>query len=197
MERSENMNTPERIAERLADRAQIQDALYRWCRAVDRLDYEAIRGVFHPDAVDSHGMFEGGVDGLIGWLRERHRTMPFAMHSISNMLIEFAGRDLALVETYCLVVQRHSAEGAASLAAIAGKEASHGRPVDVLACARYVDRFERREGEWRIAHRKVVWDYVTMNQVPESAAELSGDWTVGRRDAGDYIYRARNEIGLK
>ena len=121
--------------------------------------------------------------------------MPFATHSISNMLIEFAGADSALVETYCLVAQRHSADGAASIAAIAGEGAARGRPIDVLAFARYVDRFERRSGAWRIAHRTVVWDYVSAHEVSD-ASKLSPNWTVGRRDAGDFLHRARAELGL-
>jgi hypothetical protein len=190
------MTNAQYTIERLADRAQIQDVMFRWCRAVDRLDFDAIKAVFHADAVDSHGMFEGGVDALIDWLRERHRTMPFATHSVSNMLIEFSGDDCALVETYCLVAQRHSAEGAASIAAIAGKDAARGRPIDVLAFARYVDRFERRASLWRISHRTVVWDYVTSHEVAESAPQPSRNWTVGRRDSSDFIHRARAELGL-
>jgi len=51
--------------ERLADRAAITDVMYRWCRAVDRLDVEGIRGVFHPDAIDNHGPFIGIVDEVM------------------------------------------------------------------------------------------------------------------------------------
>jgi hypothetical protein len=83
--------------ERLSDRAQIQDLLLRWCRAVDRLDLEAIRGVFHPDAIDHHGAYTGGVDGLIEWIRNRHLTIPFSMHLLGNMLIEFSDSDNAVV----------------------------------------------------------------------------------------------------
>ena len=62
--------------ERVADRLQIQDLIYRWCRSIDRLDFDAMRSVFHPDATDTHGAYDGGVDGLIEWIRERHRTIP-------------------------------------------------------------------------------------------------------------------------
>ena len=48
--------------ERLADRAKIQDLIYRWCRSVDRLDREAMKAVFHEAAFASHGPYIGPVD---------------------------------------------------------------------------------------------------------------------------------------
>ena len=81
----------------------IQDVMYRWCRSVDRLDFELMRSVFHPDAIDNHGAFKGGVEELVAWIRERHRNITFSAHRLGNMLIEFAGPDVALVETYAEV----------------------------------------------------------------------------------------------
>ena len=103
-------NQSDYSVERLADRMQIQDCMYRWCRGVDRLDFESIRSAFHDDAIDRHGVYEGGVDGLVEWIRERHRAIPFSMHLVANMLIEFADRDTAIAETYCLAVQRYPSE---------------------------------------------------------------------------------------
>ena len=45
--------------QRIADRLQITDCMYRWCRSVDRLDFKAMSGVFHPGATDNHGIFVG------------------------------------------------------------------------------------------------------------------------------------------
>src|ERR1017187_6199738 len=71
--------------ERIADRMAIQDALYKWCRAIDRLDYEGMRAAFHPDGTDSHGAYNGGGDGLVEWVRERHKPIPFSSHQVSNI----------------------------------------------------------------------------------------------------------------
>jgi hypothetical protein len=182
--------------ERLADRAEIQDAMYRWCRAIDRLDYDSIRTVFHPDAIDSHGPYEGGIDGLIDWIRGRHDTIQFSMHSISNILIEFAGPDSAIVETYCFAVQRYRAKGKASLDQFTGGEYKAGTAMDLIVCARYVDRFERRAGEWRILHRRVVYDSKMTHEVPEALSKVVPNWTYGQRNKTDYIYRARTVVGL-
>ena len=37
-----------------------------------------------------------------------------------------------------------------------GAKGMEGQGVDLMATARYVDRHEKRNGEWRIAHRSVV-----------------------------------------
>jgi hypothetical protein len=173
--------------ERLADRAAIQDAIYRWCRGVDRLDFEAIRSAFHADAVDHHGAYDGGVDGLVEWIRERHRTIPVSMHFVGNMLIEFTAADEAVVETYCIALQRYPAEARASLVALVGPMSSEeGCASDLLVAARYVDHMTRRDGEWRIQTRKVVFDATTLMEAPREGAQSVLN---GRRDSFDTTYR--------
>jgi hypothetical protein len=181
--------------ERLADRMQIQDTMYRWCRSVDRLDFEAMRGVFHPDAMDIHGAYNGGVDGLVDWIRARHRDIPFSMHAVSNMLIEFAGPDLALVESYVRTTQRYPAEAAQALAQLAGGKAPEGA-MDLLTCSRYVDRFERRDGAWKILKRTLVADWKQVVPVPADAPRPVAGWESGRRSQDDFVFRERQALGL-
>ena len=70
---------------RIADRMQIQDVMYKWCRAIDRLDSDGMRAVFHPGATDDHGPYQGDVEGLVAWVRERHKPIPFSSHQISEV----------------------------------------------------------------------------------------------------------------
>jgi hypothetical protein len=182
---------------RIADRMQIQDCIYRWCRAVDRLDYEGMRASFHPDAVDRHGAFDGDIDGLVEWIRARHAAIPFSMHAVSNMLIEFAGPDRALVETYVRTTQRYPAEARAALDQLAGGRAGSGDgAMDLLTCSRYVDRFERRDGEWKIALRTLVADWKQFVEVPQGQPKPPASQEVGRRNDDDFIYRERRALGI-
>ena len=183
--------------ERIADRMQIQDCVYRWCRAVDRLDYEGMRASFHPDAVDRHGAFDGDIDGLVEWIRARHAAIPFSMHAVSNMLIEFAGPDRALVETYVRTTQRYPAEARQALDQLAGGRAGSGDgAMDLLTCSRYVDRFERREGEWKIALRTLVADWKQFVEVPQGQPKPPASQEMGRRNDDDFIYRERRALGI-
>ena len=183
--------------QRIADRMAIQDVMYRWCRSVDRLDFDLMRSLFHPDAVDDHGAYKGGVDGLVDWIRERHRTIPFSAHQLSNMLIEFAGPDIALVETYAHVVQRYPADGKAALAQLSGgQQGAAGTAAVLNSYVRYVDRFERRNGEWRIARRTVVQDWKQISDLPPGDWKPTSGWPAGRRDREDPLYLARADLGL-
>jgi ketosteroid isomerase-like protein len=186
--------------ERVRDRLMIQDVIYRLCRAVDRCDTEAIVDAYHPDAVDSHGIFVGDPQAYARFSQERNRSIPFSQHQVSNLLIEFAGPDLALVETYLLSVQRYGPESAASFAQFGGAEAAQQvaqRGADSLGCHRYVDRFERRDGQWKILRRTVVFEWRNLLPVPATAAmKFSPDWIVGQRSAEDWLMKERAALGL-
>ena len=183
---------------RIADRLQIQDCMYKWCRAVDRLDFSGIRDVFHPGAVDLHGAFNGPVDGLVEWIRERHACIPFSMHAVSNILIEFAGPDLALVETYVRTTQRYPAEARAALDQLAGgKAGAAGGGMDLMTCSRYVDRFERRDDRrWKIAKRTLVADWKQFVPVPADLPQPPASQETGRRSQDDLVFRERRALGL-
>ena len=180
--------------ERIADRMEIQDVMYRWCRAIDRLDYDAIRSVLHPDATDTHGIYNGNIEGLIEWIRERHRTIPFSMHQVSNMLIEFLAPDVAISEAYLRTTQRYPAEAASALKQLANGYEPAGAS-DLWTCSRYVDRFERRDGNWRIAKRVLVQDWKLVTPVPSPAPGHVPGSVIARRDADDPFYLLREEWG--
>jgi hypothetical protein len=186
------MEIDEFSPERIADRAKITDALHRWCRGVDRLDAAGMRNAFHPDATDDHGHYTGNIEGLIAWIMERHKTIPFSLHAVNNVIIEFSNLDTAIVESNVLTAQHYPEASEATVALF--NTGTVGRPMDMLAFARYVDRFERRNGQWKIAQRTVVYDSQIITESPGVPA-LSGV-EVGRRDRGDFIYRSRKLAGL-
>lgn len=183
--------------ERLADRQAIQDTMYRWCRAVDRLDRQGMLAVFHPEATDSHGAYIGPVAGLVDWIVQRHQTIPFSSHLISNMLIEFASADAALVETYTRTIQRYPASAKAALAPLSGGQLGpDGAGMDLFTSSRYLDLFERRAGQWLIAKRTLIQDWKQLVPVADYVPQPQPDWVVGRRDPQDPVYLARAELGI-
>jgi len=181
--------------ERVADRMVIEEVLLRWCRAIDRLDLDGIRGVFHEDAIDNHGqLFD--VEGLVAWVRDRHRTISVSMHRVSNILIEFAGPDLALVESYADVFQCYPPGAQGALAQLTGdREASPDVGKVLLAPGRYIDRFERRAGRWKIAARTVVFESSLVLDLPKPP-EGGPDWVRGRRDSDDALFAQRRSLGI-
>lgn len=157
------------------DKQECTELVYRLARAIDRCDADLVRQVFHPDATDDHGGFKGTASDFVPWVMEVLNTMTRTQHMIGNVLIELAG-DTAYGESY--FIAHHTIPGA------------EGAATFMIAAGRYLDRFERREGEWRIAHRGAVYDW-------SSTAASSDMWdregmpgySFGTRGRSDPSYR--------
>lgn len=181
---------------RLQDRFEIEQALLRYCRGVDRKQWDLVRAAYHPDAYDDHGNYKGNIDGFVQSVIDRHKTIEQSTHAISNVQIEFAGADAALVETYFIVHQRHSPEGGdARNAFVRGRHASAEEAVEVETVGRYVDRFTRRDGTWKIQKRVVVFEVYRAQAAPAGGGLLK-NWVIARRDGEDAVEVARREMGI-
>jgi hypothetical protein len=178
----------EQALQRLLDRAEIYDTLCRYVRAVDRGEWALLRAVYHPDAYDDHIEYQGSVDGLIPWIQERLGAFDNSVHLLGNCLIEFAGPNVALVETYYVSTRlRPPGDDDEWSTVLTAEDAICGQ-----VWGRYIDRFERREGEWRIAHRQIVPD-AQFSAVARGGARNDGyNW--GMRDGSDPLYALRKQI---
>lgn len=172
--------------QRLVDKDQIRDAICRYARGVDRGDWDLVRSGYHPDAYDAHGDYRGGIDGFIEWLDKRFAGVDNSMHFLGQSLIEFKGPDLALVETY--FVSRRLVPPAGAAAATASEADAMVRE----GWGRYVDRFERRNGEWRVAHRTVVLEALSSAVALGGKRTATGSW--GHRDRTDRLYELQAEM---
>jgi len=156
----------------LLDRQDIHDVLMRYCRGVDRGDTNLIASCYHPDAVDDHGAWVATGTEAPALIVSRMNSTPLpAMHFLGNIHIELDG-DTALVESYLQAVRLFDRDGKRWIRVRAG---------------RYLDRFTRRAGEWRIAERVLVDDW---NRVDELAgtADDAQHFRPGHRDRNDPVY---------
>jgi ketosteroid isomerase-like protein len=165
--------------EELEARTAIEDCLKRFARAVDRQDWNAAREAYHDGAFDDHGFFKGSPDALIAQVAKMHADQDHSMHFNTNVLIEFQAQDRAFVETYVLVLQRYRA-GAPN--APAGSQGLRN-----LASARYLDRFEKRNGKWRVAHRTLVFGDLVAEPMKE-ALRFPPEFTVQKHGMDDPLY---------
>ncbi|MCG3753994.1 nuclear transport factor 2 family protein [Amycolatopsis sp. Poz14] len=150
--------TPTEVLRFLADRAEIQDLLYRYCRGVDRCDPALVRSAYHPDSFDERGYWRGNGHEFAVFITDRLRSAnTITTHSVTNALIELTG-DEATSESQvrATLVRRDSAVA------------------DVIG-ARYLDRLSRRGGTWRIDHRTVVLDWRTAQPGEASEAPFPTD----------------------
>ena len=177
----------DRTLQGLCDRVEIADCLARYARGVDRGDWELVRSTYHPDAYDAHGDYKGDVPGLLQWLAERFEGVDNSMHFLGNCLIEFAGLDRAFVETYF---------SSSRLRAPTDAERSTLQPNDMIcreAWGRYADRFERRDGAWRVANRIVILER-SCTTVALGGRRVGSVTTWGRRDGSDPSHAQRRSV---
>lgn len=162
--------------QRLLDDRSIRDVLLRYCRGVDRIDLELVRDCYWDDAVDDHGAFRGGVADFVAWIGRLLPRYGVTVHSLTNTLVEFhPTRDgVARVESYGTA--EHQTPG--------------GPPeLNLTIAFRYLDRFEQREGEWRIADRLCTTEWVRVND-PALAFPVDERFPRGvRGDRSDPVYR--------
>lgn len=169
------------LAEMRAER-EIRNTILRYMRAADRKDFDLMASVYHDDAIEDHGPLQGSPRDLIAWVRKRHETIDQAMHHIGNCLIEFDGPERAYAETYCIIIQ-HERTGTKALRS--GEMAM----MRTMMGVRYVDRFEKRARQWKIARRILVTEWIDENV---GHFDFGPAWTRAERSGDDAIYRIRD-----
>src|SRR5579864_8003687 len=108
--------------------------MQRYGRGLDRFDGELVRTCYWDDAIEDHGAFIGAPDAFIQWANGSSAMFETCHHGLMNHSCELDGEN-AYCETYYLYL------GYAA------------KPPHFMSMGRYIDHFQRRRGEWRIANR--------------------------------------------
>lgn len=140
----------------LLDKQAIRDCVCRYGRGIDRHDEEFLRTVFHPDAIDTHGDVTLGRDEFITWGNKWHENVS-ASHS-HNMTSHFSDVD--------------GNEAHAMTYVIFGLCRKDGTTLHVGG-GRYIDRLQRRDGEWKVIVRQITIDW-RFNADRSGASSLAG-----------------------
>lgn len=170
---SDNLLTPEllQFIREQQDRQAIQDCLLRYTRGVDRHDLQLMQSAYHRDAIDEHGVAQGDPESFCAWAIGYHAEHQLQHHHIiTNSTIELDG-DTAHAESYYMF----------------WADNRQGSPT--LSFGRYIDRFEKRAGNWGIAHR------VCINQQTTTLSEtdMPAEWVKIMKSTGPSS-RDRNDI---
>jgi len=128
----------------LLDKQAITEVLNLYLRGADRADIDLIAAAYHPGAIEDHGgLYMGPAEAYVAMMAEQLPHAKIMNHLCTNVLIDLDG-DSANVESYILAYSRMKKDG---------------EKFDSLTLARALDRFERRDGAWKIAHRRLVWEW--------------------------------------
>lgn len=161
-----------------SDRQQIHDVVLRYCRGIDRLDFDLVRSAYHPDGIDHHTGFEGTLDEYIAWVEPKLRARRGGtMHMVGNHLVELLG-DTAISETY-------------------GTSVHWGEPADdprtnFTSGVRFIDHMEWRDGRWAIAERWATREWTRSDAgrfIPKEGAGPSGS-----RDGNDPLTQLQRRL---
>lgn len=164
----------ERELQALLDRQAITEILYLYCRACDRGDETLLRSLFHPNSTHRHGGFEGLSQDFAGFAMKIIGRSEVTKHLLTNVSIELDG-DVAYAESHYSAYHR-----------AANRET--GLDEDQFSGGRYLDRFERRDGQWKIAARIGLIDYEKFQAPAERTAAQLPTSARSRRIGEDALY---------
>lgn len=165
--------------EQLVARENIRDSLLRYCRGVDRCDEALIKSAFHPDSRDDHGNFDGRSWDLAEQLvRAKSSGTQFTVHLTGIPYVELRSGDTATSETYVVATQR-----------------ANGEERVRIFVGRYLDYHECRDGQWRIARRRIVHDWSGYLKADALEQDMSPYAQGARGDDDPYVEFRADPLG--
>jgi SnoaL-like protein len=153
------MNTIPDELKSLLERDKIRECIVRLARGEDRRNAELISASYWPDSTTDYGVFVGSFDKYLAWVVPGSPAIPVTQHVLGQSAIDLQS-STALVETHVISYHRVNM----------GKEER-----DTVIGGRYLDRLDKRAGEWRIAQRTMLYDWF-------QDFGVSVDWTQGVMD---------------
>jgi hypothetical protein len=127
----------------LLERDKIRDCIARLARGEDRRDAQLITSAYWPDSITDYGVFSGSFEQYLGWVVPGSPAIPVTQHVLGQTLIQLKG-EVASTETHVISYHRVNM----------GSEER-----DTVIGGRYLDKLEKRNGEWRIAQRTMLYDW--------------------------------------
>ena len=162
----------------LEDREAIRDVIAAYAHAIDRRRWDMMENLFHPDATFGFGTVGGSWQEFVGGARAIIDPCLATQHQLGQVQFAFPEDGLCHTETYMTAMHTIPA----------------GYPVDdvfpdkgttysAVIAGRYIDRFEKRSGEWRIMHREGLYDWrefrevegTDLSQLPEGSCGYHDD----------------------
>jgi hypothetical protein len=137
------MDTVNEELKSLLDRDRIRSCIVRLARGEDRRDAALITASYWPDSITDYGVFKGTFAEYLAWVVPGAPAIPVTQHVLGQSYFEVKGTT-AKVETQ--VVSYHRID--------MGTEHR-----DTVIGGRYLDVFDKRGGDWRIAARTMLYDW--------------------------------------
>ena len=167
----------------MTDRQAILDCIKRYTRGADRHDEALMRSAFWPDARISYGNPMSREEFIPYLNYDAHGSRAATQHHVTGQLIEING-NTAHSSGYVI----YSSQMPRDTDADTIGQGSPGHALVNLptpfGSGRYLERYERRNGEWKI----LVREYVEDASVSMKTVDLCASACLGRWDPSDISY---------
>ena len=167
---------------RIKDR--LHDLEVAYCRGIDRRDAELLSSIYFDDAFIRLGnMKEGGVHEWVSWIVDEFKPQfENTTHYLLNEAYQVRG-SYAEGETHRLSYHRFA-----------------DSPRELIAASRTFNRYEERDGVWKISYREVIRDWIHERPVDRELFTGGFAMELSRPDATDKSYEvlslfARGALG--
>ena len=149
--------TLENNVQLLIDHQEIEQVLKLYCRAIDRLDVELLKSIYHPDGTDDHGSFVGNAQEFATHIMGDLQGARPRRHAHGDPL-RYRGRrqlrDLGILLLGISALPRRTQQVAAFFGESLCRCPSPARGAlegehDFFCGGRYIDLFEKRAGNGR------------------------------------------------
>jgi hypothetical protein len=134
----------------LEDKQACADVIISWGLFRDQRRWPELLATFHPDGEIAVSWFRGAFAGFV----EHCKRGGPSKHLIMAPLVRIAG-DRAVGETSIVILVRQAIDKVL---------------VDMTSRARFLDRLEQRQGEWRILERAAIYEHDRLDPVVPSDA---------------------------
>jgi SnoaL-like domain len=134
----------------IQDKYACAELIQAWGLYRDQRRWPELLATFHPEGEIAVSWFRGQFREFV----EHCKRGGPSKHLISPSLVRIAG-ERALAETNIVILVRQTIEGLA---------------VDMTSRARFLERLERRQGQWRILERAAIYEQDRLDPVEPSDA---------------------------
>lgn len=156
----------------LCARRDINAAVCRYMRGVDRLDRALNLSAFHDDAFVDCGMMNGPAAEFVDFAQGFLSDMIASQHFIGQVDISVNG-DKASGEVYFNAWHRIEEDG---------------QEKDLIVGGRYIDEYECRDGDWRILKRAMLVDWSRTDNEADGFTKGNDAMLLGKRSKADFSY---------
>lgn len=128
----------------LVEAEKIKKVLYTYCQAADRCDAEIMKSCYCADSYDDHGFFCGSGWNFVDYVIPELKKLKMSIHSLTNINIT-------------VDLESGTATSICQWSVVHRIKRFFGY-TDIWDNGRYLDKFVKEGGTWKISKRIVVMD---------------------------------------